>query len=365
MSLISERKQAHLDICLTETVEYGSAGFERIHLVHHALPELSLDEIDTSLYFLGSRIAAPIFISCMTGGTKDNDAYDYNMRFAEAAERVGIPVGLGSMRVLLENEALLPQFSLKRAAPSVPLIANIGAAQLRGISFGALDDALKAVQADALAVHLNPAQELCQEHGERTFRGVHEALREYIAHANGRIKIIVKETGCGMSPAEVREFLGMGAAYVDIAGRGGTSWPAVELLRDARTLPHADASLAAFSQWGNPTALLLLALHGAQNIIASGGVRSALDVVKSLALGAVAAGLALPVLRHAEDAKTLSAYLQRMIEDIKKLLLLCRAQSPADMQRAAWYADADMLQALRAFCGACGTPVPAQFSGNF
>ncbi len=353
---ISQRKQAHLDICLNEDVECGATELDAVHLVHHALPEIDVCDVDTSMSFLGHRISAPLFISCMTGGS--SNAYDYNKRFAEAAERLSIPVGLGSIRVLLEHEEMLTEFQLKRIAPSVPLIANIGAAQLRTTPFNALADLVSALQADALAVHLNPAQELCQAQGERSFAGIFEALRAYIAYS--AVPIIVKETGCGIHPQEAQALLGIGARYVDIAGSGGTNWALVELLREKE---HAATrtSRETFSRWGNPSALLLLALYGTQNVIASGGIRSAHDIAVSLALGAEAVGLALPVLQHAQSVDALVAYLSTLIADLQKLFVLSKARKVQDMRTARLWLDPALLDKLTLFCAACGVQVPTAF----
>lgn len=355
---ISQRKQAHLNICLEKPVECGSTEFQNIHLVHHALPEMELYDVDTSLSFLESRISAPIFISCMTGG--NSNAYEYNKRFAEAAEQLNIPIGLGSIRVLLEHEETLKEFQLKTIAPSVPLIANIGAAQLRTTSFNTLHDIIASLHADAIAVHLNPAQELCQVHGERSFANIFETLREYIASST--VPVIVKETGCGIAPQEAQALLGIGARYVDIAGSGGTNWAVVELMREHENDANHNTSIETFARWGNPSALLLLALYGTQNIIASGGIRTAHDIAVSLALGAEVVGLALPVLRHAQSTETLVSYLSTLICDVKKLFVLNQARTVRHMRHAKFWVEPQLIEKLTLFCAACQMQVPAPFT---
>ncbi len=357
---ISERKQAHLDICLKESVERGSTEFQNIHFIHNALPEMQLSDVDTSLSFLEHTISAPIFISCMTGGS--SNAYEYNKRFAEAAEQLRIPVGLGSIRILLEHKELLKEFQLKTIAPSVPLVANIGAAQLRTIPFKALNDIIAKLHADAIAVHLNPAQELSQIQGELSFTHIFETLRSYVSKST--VPIIVKETGSGIAPQEAKALLDIGVRYVDIAGSGGTNWAVVELLRAHEKEENCNVSIETFSRWGNPSALLLLALYGTQNIIASGGIRNAHDIAVSIALGAETVGLALPVLQHAQSTKTLVSYLSTLISDLKKLFVLNKARTMHDMRHAKFWLEPQLIEKLKLFCAACGIEVPTSLFTN-
>ena len=173
---IFKRKNEHLQICINNNIEVHNTLLSTIHPIHRSLPELNIDEIDTSTLFLKQKIQYPFFISCMTGGSRK--AYTMNKRFAEVAEYFGIPVGLGSIRILLDNNSILSDFQLKSIAPSVPLLANLGAAQLLSIHIDEIQDILRSLKADAIVLHLNPAQELCQENGERNFRGLQEAIHE-------------------------------------------------------------------------------------------------------------------------------------------------------------------------------------------
>jgi isopentenyl-diphosphate delta-isomerase len=229
----------------------------------------------------------------MTGGSEGG--FRANRVLAEAAEELGIPVGLGSIRILLEQPGLFDHFNIRPLAPSVPILANIGAVQVRDTAAGALFSLVEKLGAKALVIHLNAGQEIFQEEGDRDFRGVSRAIRQLIAAAP--LPVIVKETGFGIGPELARELLDAGAAYVDLAGAGGTNWISVESYR----LPEEERDSASeFSAWGMPTALLLAALGGKQpRLLASGGIRNGMDAAKSLAMGAELAGLALPAIREA------------------------------------------------------------------
>ncbi len=262
------------------------------------MPELSVSEVDTSVQFLGHRLPFPLFISCMTGGSQGGFAA--NRRLAQAAQQLGIPVGLGSIRVALHDASLAEHFRIKHIAPDVPVLANIGAVQVRDVEHARLLDLLGRLEVQALVVHLNPGQELFQEDGDRDFRGLADALRRLCARSP--LPVIVKETGFSIRPSLARELREAGAAYVDVAGSGGTNWISVESYR----LPtERRAQAKEFRDWGMPTAVLLLAardLRGA--LLASGGIRSGMDAAKALALGAELAGLALPVIRAVTDGGT-------------------------------------------------------------
>lgn len=294
-----DRKRDHLTICAdaeqyrVETAS-GGAHFAEIHLAHRALPELAASEIDPSVDFLGHRCALPFFISCITGGSERSLVV--NRALATAAQSAGIAIGTGSFRAAIERPRFLSQFSIKRWAPDVPYIANISAVQLRNAGEDVMLDVAHRIEADALAVHLNVGQELFQPSGDRDFRDLFDAIRRLCDRS--ALPIIVKETGFGLAPTEVRHLLESGVAYVDVSGSGGTNWIAAEAYR----LPQGPERAAArdFDEWGYPTALLLAALGDRSGrVIASGGIRSGTDVAKALALGAKMAGIALPFARTA------------------------------------------------------------------
>ena len=292
---MSRRKAQHLEICLDEQryqVETGRTRLDEIHLVHHALPEIDTSEVDTGLDFLDHRIAFPVFISSMTGGS--DAGYQTNKDLAAAAQRLGIPVGMGSVRILFRKPEVLEHFLLKRYAPDVPVFANIGGVQLPHMPHEEIVEMLRRLEVDAIAIHLNPGQELFQPGGDRDFRGVLPAITRFAEACP--LPVIVKETGCGINPAEIRRLLDAGARYVNIAGSGGTNWLRVEAYRQDQQIVAEAAD--EFDDWGLPTGLVLGALgREVPGVLASGGLRSGMDVVRALALGAEAAGMALPFVR--------------------------------------------------------------------
>lgn len=314
-SLISKRKQDHIDVCRREAphkIESEiSSGFESLKFIHTALPELFLNEISTEIEFLESRIRLPLFISCMTGGTEEG--YRANKELAIAAGIMNVPFGLGSMRVLLEHPDRIRDFSFRKYAEDAPIIGNIGAVQLRESSLYPLKDLCERLELNALTIHLNCGQELFQKGGDRDFRGLKTAIKSAIDEL--KIPMIVKETGFGINPSLINELIEMGAYYVDIAGAGGTNWILVEGAAQGRM----DAAAAEFAEWGITTAHLLDASRKFQGkILASGGIRCGMDLAKAIALGAVAGGMALPFIRAALEGG--HAAVCKMIEHFEQVL---------------------------------------------
>ncbi len=292
------RKSRHLDICLEDDVASRlDAGFSRVRLHHEALPECALEDIDTSTSFLGSRLAAPIVISSMTGGTERARAINFNL--AIAAERAGVALALGSHRAALEDPALLSTYRVRDVAPKVALFANIGAVQL---NYGmTVDDARRAVEsiaADGLYLHLNPLQEALQVGGDTNFRNLLPRIGELCRTLGA--PVIAKGVGSGISVRTAARLLDAGVAAIDVAGAGGTSWARVEGRRSGD--PKREVLAESFGAWGYPTVDATIELRRAfphATIVASGGVRTGLDVAKALAVGANAAALGLPFLEPA------------------------------------------------------------------
>jgi isopentenyl-diphosphate delta-isomerase type 2 len=291
---IGERKARHLSICVDESryqVESGSTGFEHLSFIHRALPEISAEELDTGLEFLGKRISMPVLISSMTGGS--DEGYQANKTLARAAQQARIPVGMGSMRILFRKPEVFDHFYLKRYAPDVPVFANLGGVQIRDFSHAETIEMVRRLEVDALVVHLNPAQELFQPEGDRDFRGILDGIARFCEVSP--VPVIVKETGFGIHPSEVTRLLDAGVSYVNLAGAGGTNWVSVESYRADGAFR---GSAEEFADWGTPTAFLLAAVGRREGrIIASGGLRTGMEVAKALVLGAELAGLALPFIR--------------------------------------------------------------------
>jgi isopentenyl-diphosphate Delta-isomerase len=293
-----QRKADHLRITMGEDVASGlTSGFERYRFVHQALPECDLAAIDTAQTFLGTRLRLPLLVSSMTGGTEE--ATTINRRLAEAAQQAGIALGVGSQRSAVEEPGLADSFRVRAVAPDILLLANVGAVQLNhGYGVDECRRAVAMIEADVLILHLNALQEALQPEGDHDWSGLLTKI-EAVCRAVG-VPVIAKEVGWGIAPTVARQLVDAGVAAIDVAGAGGTSWSQVEMHR-ARN-PMAARVAAHFIDWGIPTAEcvtgIATALPGVP-LIASGGLRSGVDVAKAIALGAHLGGLALPLLKAA------------------------------------------------------------------
>lgn len=326
-STLRERKRSHLDLCRDQAVEYPGTTtlFEEVELIHNALPELALDEIDVSVEFVGKRLRAPLLITGMTGGTED--AFTVNRDLALVAERCGIAFGLGSQRVMQRDPGTAWTFAVREFAPSVTLLANLGLNQAALQSTDSVRRLVCTVGADALCLHLNPAQELIQPEGDRDFRGGCAALERLCRELP--VPVIAKETGCGVSRAVGLALRAAGVRTVDVSGAGGTSWVRVETLRgDARSRDLG----ALLASWGIPTAASLAMLDGlGLELIASGGLRTGLEMAKAIALGARLCGAALPIYRayRADGIAGATALIEQLVDGLKVAMLLTGARSLA------------------------------------
>lgn len=317
---IGGRKRDHLALCGDEDVEYRGKTtlFEDVDLVHDALPELAVDGIDTSTELFGKRLAAPLLVTGMTGGT--SEAAAVNRDLAAVCETHGIAFGVGSQRVMQVTPALADTFRVRDVAPTTVVLANIGVVQAAALPTAEVATLAERIGADAVCVHLNPAQELIQPGGDRDFRGGLAAIQRLATELP--VPLVVKETGCGISRLVAERLRDAGVQTVDVSGAGGTSWVRVEALRAD---PAAEALGADFADWGIPTAVALLGAQGlGLTLIASGGIRTGLEVAKAIALGAHVAGVALPVLRaHRTDgAAGASRYLERLVAGLRVAMVL-------------------------------------------
>ena len=314
---IEERKSDHIRINLEQDVRSGlTTGLERYHFVHEALPELDLASVDTTLTLYGRKLAAPILVSSMTGGTPE--AAIMNLRLAEAAQAVGIAMGVGSQRAALEQPELAASFQVRSAAPDILLFANLGAVQLNyGYGVDHCRRAVDMIQADALFLHMNPLQEAVQAGGDTNWAGLAAKIEEICKRLD--VPVLAKEVGWGISERSARILVDCGVAGIDVAGAGGTSWSQVEMHRAPDELTRGLA--ATFVGWGIPTSDSILNVKRVApglTIFASGGLRDGLDVAKSIALGATLGGMAGSFLRSAAvstaDAVSLMQLTQRQIK---------------------------------------------------
>lgn len=291
------RKADHIDIVLNENVAAKgvTTGFERYFFQHEALPDLNLDEVDTGLTLFGKPLRAPLLISSMTGGAEP--ARVINLHLAEAAEYLGVAMGVGSQRAALEAGHLAATYQVRRVAPRLLLFANLGAVQLNyGYGVDEARRAVEMIEADALFLHLNPLQEAVQAEGDRNWKGLLDKIAALTAALP--VPVVVKEVGNGIGPATARRLVEAGVRGVDVAGAGGTSWSEVEAHRQPD--PFRKRVAHTFAGWGTPTALALrqarAALPAEVPVFASGGIRNGVEVAKAVALGATLVGVAAPML---------------------------------------------------------------------
>ncbi len=334
---VEERKFDHIQICLEENVQARKAttGFEDLFFVHKALPEIERDKIDLSTAIFNHKFSAPIIIEAMTGGA--TKALKINAAIAEAVEELRLGMGVGSQRAAIENPELKGTFSIARKkAPTAFLIANIGAPQLvEGYGVKEAKNAVEMMDADALAIHLNPLQEMVQPEGETNYVGVVEKIREIAETLD--VPVIVKETGAGIAAEEASILQKAGAKGIDIAGAGGTSWAAVEYHRAKRARDEFRQRLGeVFWDWGIPTAVSLVEVVQSVDltVIASGGIRSGMHVAKALALGATSVGMASPALRPATTSSNMvKKLLQFVINELANVMFLVAADSVEKLKK--------------------------------
>jgi isopentenyl-diphosphate delta-isomerase len=306
---IERRKREHVELAAGDAISAGGgAGFDDVQLVHEALPETAIDSIDTSVDLLGHRLRLPLVISAMTGGFAGGE--QINATLATAAERHGLAMGVGSQRAALAQHDLGRTYSSAReAAPNAFLIANIGVAQLvaqadrPALSAAELESLIAMIRADALAVHLNAVQELVQPEGQADARGWFAAI-ESVADSVS-VPVIAKETGAGISASTARRLRDAGVAALDVGGRGGTSFAAIEAARAEQRGDRRGVMLGELLRsWGIPTlASVALACRAGVPVVATGGVRSGLDAAKAIAMGATAVGVARPLLQAALEGE--------------------------------------------------------------
>jgi isopentenyl-diphosphate delta-isomerase len=335
---IGKRKADHLALCATEDVGFRRAStlFECVRLVHDALPDMHANDVDTSCVLLGKELRAPIVIASMTGGT--DEAGRINRELASIAEERGYGFGLGSQRAMHVRPGAGATYRVRQLAPRTLVLGNVGIVQAREMSTPEVRALVDEVGADALCLHLNPAMEIVQPGGDRDFSRGLETIARLVRDLG--VPILVKETGCGLSPAVGRRLREAGVAHIDVSGAGGTSWVGVETKRAEE---QGDASARALGEalwdWGIPTAasVALLAPLGFETIVATGGIASGLDVAKAIALGASAAGIARPVLQalYAGGRDAATALLDGVEAELRAAMLLTRSRDLSALRRAA------------------------------
>ncbi|MDH4209658.1 MAG: type 2 isopentenyl-diphosphate Delta-isomerase [Anaerolineae bacterium] len=326
------RKRDHLRICLDNSPQSVlTTGFEKYRFVHQALPEIDLEAVDLYCQLLGKSLRAPLVVSCMTGGT--DEAEHVNLSLAEAAQELGLAMGVGSQRTALENPSLAYTYQVRKAAPDILLLANLGAVQLNyGYDSEDCQRAVEMIQADALVLHLNPLQECLQSGGNTNFVSLLKRIEDVCHHL--LVPVVVKEVGWGISARVAQMLRDAGVAAIDVAGAGGTSWSAVEQLRGEDQ--KSDSVADVFGEWGIPTAESIAMVRTAApdvTLIGSGGIRSGIDVAKAIALGAHAAGMAAPLLAPAAiGVGAVVSTLQETVEELR-IAMFCIGAGDLDSLR--------------------------------
>ncbi|MBM4252978.1 MAG: type 2 isopentenyl-diphosphate Delta-isomerase [Deltaproteobacteria bacterium] len=330
------RKNQHINICASQDVEASDryTGLEEITLLPCALPELDWSELDTSTWFLGHRFKLPLLVTGMTGGLARGA--DINLRLARAAAACGIPMGVGSQRVALDNPDHAAIFTVKKTVPDLFLIGNIGIAQLLSADAVSLcQRAVEMIEADALAIHVNVLQEVIQVEGDRNFRGV---LAKIAAVARAlSVPLLIKEVGVGLDPITAQRLIEAGVAALDCGGKGGTSWSLIEGERASSPVTRAVART--YRDFGIPTAVSLAAIRAALphvSLAATGGVRDGLMVAKACALGANVCGIGLPLLRAALlSEQAVHEELTTFAQGLRIAMIATGATSLSDLARRA------------------------------
>lgn len=326
----SSRKGEHIRINLEKDVSSSrTTGLERFHFKHEALPELNLSDINLQTQVLGKQLNVPLLISSMTGGIEE--AHQINLKLAEAAQAEGIAMGVGSQRAAIEDPSLAATFQVRQVAPDILLVANLGAVQLNyGYGIEQCQRAVDMIEADALVLHFNALQEAVQPEGDTNFAGLLGKVEQVCRKIN--VPVIAKEVGWGFSSETARRLADAGVAAIDVAGAGGTSWTQVEMYRAETEFQRQLA--AAFRGWGIPTADSIMQVKQAApqlTVIASGGLRSGVDIAKCIALGASIGAMAGPFLKAADVS---TEQVIELIQRTKREIQVCMfAAGIADIQQ--------------------------------
>lgn len=351
LDIIIQRKKDGIYIPLKRNVQAKNVStfLEYVNLVHNSLPELNFDEIDIKTKFLGFEFDAPLIIDAMTGGTPE--AEKINGRLGKLAEKCNIPMGLGSQRAGLRSDILKGTYSIARKnAPNAFLIANIGGAQLsNGMKFEDVSRIIEMIDANALAIHLNPLQELIQPEGEPKYKGILQRIREISDKIS--IPVIIKETGAGISSDVAMRLESTKISALNVSGAGGTSWAGVEKIRAEMQRNENKESLGdLFWDWGIPTAQSILEVRSVSKIpiIASGGLRNGLEIVKCMVIGANTSAMAFPFLKAAtRSERYLFVFFNKIIGEIKSTMFLIGAPRISDLSKSRYILTNELAERVK------------------
>lgn len=333
MNEISVRKKEHLEICVNEnpTFDTKSNGLENYDFIHCAITEVNISKIDLTTNFFNHTINFPFLISCMTGGTSEAD--NVNAKLAEAANILHIPIGVGSQREMIDNSSNINSYKvIRKFAKNVPVMSNLGAAQvLIKSNLSKIQSLIDVVEASAFVIHLNPLQELFQKDGEVNFTGLLNSIESVVKHIV--IPVVVKEVGAGIDKESAKKLLDVGVSGIDVAGAGGTSWSAVEMIRNKTPDNY-------FWNWGLPTSYCIRTINKLKTnydfmLIASGGIKDGVDIAKSIALGAditASARVILKILLN-KNIDEVTKLINKWMDRLKKIMYLTDSASLADLRK--------------------------------
>lgn len=333
-ALAAQRKDDHISLAAAQTTPPHS-DFDDVEFVHHALAGIDASRVAIDVDVAGWAWPAPLYINGMTGGTER--ATSVNRALAIAAREANVPMASGSAGVAVDDARARAGFRVIREQnPNGIVIANLGAG--RGP-----DDALRAIElleADALQIHLNAVQETIMPEGSRAFSSWVPLLERVVAASP--VPVIVKEVGFGLSRRTLETLHDIGVRVADVSGTGGTDFARIENAR------REDADYDYLAGFGQSTVSCLVDARGAlPAMLASGGVRSPLDVLKALALGATAVGVAGEFLRAALESEARAVErVTRWRAQLVDLLALVGAPTPADLTSS----DVLLRGRVREFC---------------
>jgi len=316
---LEERKEKHIEMCLNEDVETGSNLFEFMELIPKALPEIGIKDIDTSVDFLGKKLRFPLIISGMCGGTETGKKI--NKKLAQVAQKFEIGFEVGSQRVMIEDEKMVETFQVRDVAPDILLFGNIGVMQVREYSVKELKELVDTIQADALCIHINPAQELFQKEKEDDFEDCLMAIKR-VARV---IPVIAKGVGQGFERDTAIKLQSAGVKAIETGGSGGTNWIKVDAMISGQ-------DFSAFEKWGIPTAGSIIECKKTVPLIASGGIRTGHEMAKAIALGSEMCGIALPFLKAWKENKV-EALTSRLETEFKTAMYLCGCKQVRELRK--------------------------------
>lgn len=324
--MIDKRKEDHLRISIEKDVEFGSTGFEDIRLVHKALPELNFDDIDLEIRFLGKILSYPVIIEGITGGIPS--ARKINRDLAAIAERFGMGFGVGSQRMAIEDPRLADTYRVRDVASDIFLIANLGAIQLNcGYGIEECELAIEMIDADALALHINPLHEVIQPEGNRNFSNLIEKINSISREL--KKPVIAKCVGSGISYETAKK---LRVSAIDVGGSGGTSWSLIESYRGDKKTKKIGKT---FAGWGIPTAESIREVSKLEvPLIGSGGIRTGLDAAKAIALGADCVGMALPILRRWSSGgkRGVEEFLDQFLTELRIAMFLTGSENVGELK---------------------------------